>query len=186
MEETISITGSITFNSIDPFLTWNPSLYGNVYWTVIDSSDVWRPFIVLINSVNKMEPIGGTTKFNAFIIANGDVIYVPGDVFESKCPTNISKFPFDEQQCTLMFTVWGIPSAFMSLSSLKDQAELDYFSPHSVWKLLEYSTESEVKGAGTLFSLNIIIKRRALYYGVMVIAPTVWFALLKLPVESPT
>jgi hypothetical protein len=47
--------------------------------------------------------IGGETKFNAFIIDNGDVIYNPGDVFEAKCPTDISKFPFDEQQC--VFTV---------------------------------------------------------------------------------
>jgi hypothetical protein len=60
----------------------------------------------------------------------------------------------------------------------KDQAELVYFSPHSDWKLLEYSTESEDMGNGTLFSFNLRIKRRALYYGVMVIAPTVLFALL--------
>jgi hypothetical protein len=38
-------------------------------------------------------------------------------------------------------------------------AELAYFSPHSDWKLLEYSTESEVMDDGTLFSLNIRIKR---------------------------
>ena len=189
VEETISITGSFIFNWTDPFLAWNPSTYEYVYSTVIDSSDMWRPFIVLTNSVNKMEPIGGTTKFNAAIITNGEVVYSPGDVFESKCPTDISKFPFDEQQCILVFTAWGIQASFLSLSSLKDQAELVYFSPHSDWKLLEYSTESEVMGDGTLFSLKIRIKRRALYYGVMVIAPTVLFALLNplvflLPVES--
>jgi hypothetical protein len=47
-----------------------------------------------------MEPIGSKTKFNAFIIAKGDVIYSPGDIFEARCPTDISKFPFDEQQCS--------------------------------------------------------------------------------------
>jgi len=77
----------------------------------------------------------------------------------------------------------------MSLSSLKDQAELVYFSPHSDWKLLEYSTESEVMADDTWFSLNIRIKRRALYYVIIVIAPTVLFSLLNLlvfllPVES--
>ena len=103
VEETISITGSFNFNWTDPFLTWNPSLYGNIYWTVIDSSDMWVPFMVLTNNVNKMEPIGGDTKFNAFIIAHGDVIYSPGDVFEAKCPTDISKFPFDVHQCVFTF-----------------------------------------------------------------------------------
>jgi hypothetical protein len=31
VEETISIAGSFNFDWNDPFLTWNPSLYGNVY-----------------------------------------------------------------------------------------------------------------------------------------------------------
>jgi hypothetical protein len=69
VEETISITGSFKFNWTDPFLTWNPSVYGNMYWTIIDSSDMWLPFIVLTNSVHKMEPIGSETKCNAIIIA---------------------------------------------------------------------------------------------------------------------
>ena len=81
VEETISITGVFDFNWTDPFLAWNPSSYGHVYSTVIDSSDMWRPFIVLTNSVNKMEPIGGATKFNAGINANGDVIYI----FQEMC-----------------------------------------------------------------------------------------------------
>jgi hypothetical protein len=101
VEKTISITGAFDFNWTDPFLTWNPSLYGNVYWTVIDSSATWLPFIVQTNGVHKMEPIEGETKFNSFSITNGEVVYSPGDVFETRCPTDISKFPFDEQQCFL-------------------------------------------------------------------------------------
>ena len=189
VEETISITGSFNFDWNDPFLTWNPSLYGNVHWTIIDSSDMWLPFIVLINNVHKMEPIGSETKFNAFIIAKGDVIYSPGDIFEARCPTDISKFPFDKQQCSFTFTAWAIPKKALSLSSVKDQAALDYFYPNSDWTLLEYSTETIEDIYTNSFVFNLTIKRRALYYGVMVIAPTVLFALLNplvflLPVES--
>jgi hypothetical protein len=72
-----------------------------VYWTVIDSSATWLPFIVQTNGVHMMEPIEGETKFNSFSITNGEVVYSPGDVFETRCPTDISKFPFDEQQCFL-------------------------------------------------------------------------------------
>ena len=54
VDETISIAGSFNLNWTDPFLTWNPSLYGNVHWPVFDSSDMWVPFIVLTNIVNKM------------------------------------------------------------------------------------------------------------------------------------
>ena len=189
VDETISITGSFNFNWTDPFLAWNPTLYGNIYWTVIDSSDMWVPFMVLANNVNKMEPIGGETKFNAFIHANGDVIYSPGDIFEARCPTDISKFPFDKQKCSFTFIAWAITKNFLSLSSVKDRASLVYFFPHSDWTLLEYSTETIEDIFTDSFVFNLTIKRRALYYGVMVIAPTVLFALLNpfvflLPVDS--
>jgi hypothetical protein len=117
-------------------------------------------------------------------------VYTPGDVFEAKCPTDISKYPFDEQHCIFAFMAWAMPKYFICLSSVKDQAVLSYFYPHSDWTLLEYSTVAEDQGSNVdFYSFKIKIKRRALYYGVMVIAPTVLFALLNplvflLPVES--
>ena len=178
VEDTVSITGAFNFNWTDPFLAWTPSSYGNVYMTIIDSSDMWVPFIVLANSANKMEPIGGETKFKTFLLYTGDVTYVAGGNFEAKCPTDISKFPFDEQHCVVAFMAWGIPKQFITLSSLKNQAVIDDFFPHSSWRLLEYSTATEDINGISLFYLNLRIKRRAIYYGVMVIAPTVLFAML--------
>jgi hypothetical protein len=157
--------------------------------TIIDSSDMWVPFIVLANSAITMEPVGGGTKFKAFLLYTGDVIYGPARNFETKCPTDISKFPFDEQHCFVAFMAWGIPKQFIEFSSLKTQAVIDDFYPHSSWGLLEYSTATEDINGISLFYLNLRIKRRAMYYGVMIIAPTVLFALLNplvflLPVES--
>ena len=187
-EDTVSITGSFNFNWTDPFLAWNPSSYGNVYMTIIDS-DMCVPFIVLANSGNTMESVGGGTKFKAFLLYTGDVIYDPEDNFETKCPTYISKFPFDKQNCFVDFMAWGIPKQFITLSSLKSQAIIDDFYPHSSWRLLEYSTATEDINGISLFYINLRITGRAMYYGVMVIAPTVLFALLNplvflLPVES--
>ena len=136
-----------------------------------------------------IEPIGSETKFNAFIIAKGDVIYSPGDIFEARSPTDISKFPFHKQQCSFTLPAWAMPKNALSLSSVKDHAALDYFYPHSEWTLLEYSTETIEDIYTNSFVFNLTIKRRALYYRVMVIAPTVLFALLNplvflLPIES--
>ena len=136
-----------------------------------------------------MEPIGDGTKFKAFLLYTGDVIYGPGGNFERKCPTDISKFPFDEQHCFVACMTCGIPKQFITLSSIKTQAVIDDLHPHSSWRLLEYSTATEDIHGISFFYLNLRIKRRAMYYGVMVIAPTVLFALLNpfvflLPVES--
>ena len=84
---------------------------------------------------------------------------------------------------------WAAPKICLVLSANGDQAGLDYFYPHSDWVLQEYSTEVKEILFNTVFSFNLRIKRCALYYGVMVIAPTVLFALMNplvflLPVES--
>jgi hypothetical protein len=59
-----------------------------VYWPVFDSSDIWVPFIVLTNIVNKMEPIGGDTIFNAFIFPDGEAV----NGVEIKSNTTLSGF----------------------------------------------------------------------------------------------
>jgi hypothetical protein len=88
-----------------------------------------------------------------------------------------------------VLTAWALPNERLSLSSLYSQAELDYFHPHSDWTLLDYSTETDDEGGETNFYFELRIKRRTLYYGIMINAPTVLFALLNplvflLPVES--
>jgi hypothetical protein len=42
-----------------------------------------------------MEPIGSKTKFNAFIIAKGDVIYSPGDI--TNMTNTLTMYTYNEQ-----------------------------------------------------------------------------------------
>jgi hypothetical protein len=48
-----------------------------------------------------MQPIGHDITFRASIYSDGQVSYKPGGILQAKCPTDISKFPFDIQECTL-------------------------------------------------------------------------------------
>lgn len=107
---------------------------------------------MVTNSVHKMKPIGGDTNFNAFILPRGEVIYTPGDVFEAKYPSDISKFPV-EQKYPFSFMARAMPNYFIRLSSAKDQAELNFFYPHSNWTLLEYSTVAETRVVSRISTL---------------------------------
>lgn len=108
---------------------------------------------------------------------------------KAKCPTNVAKFPFDTQECNLFFFNWGIVKSKLTLSALSNQAKLDWYTPNSDWTLLEYSTFVEPYNDYSRFNVNIKIKRQPLYYAVMMILPTLLFALLNplvfvIPVES--
>jgi hypothetical protein len=54
-----------------------------------------------------MEGLGSKTSFYTSISYTGDVYYLPGDVIDITCPTDISKFPFDTQRCVVYVLAWG-------------------------------------------------------------------------------
>ena len=190
VEETISLTAAVGMNWTDPALKWNPTLYGNLYGTIINPKDLWLPQLFLINRVDSMDPVGDDTMFFPTIIYTGEVIYSPGGILKAKCPTDISKFPFDSQTCTLQLMPWGFIQANLLLTSNFDKAQLDFFSQHSDWNLLEYSTSIVNESLGySVLNVKLTFEREPLYFAVMIILPTLLFSLLNplvfvLPVES--
>ncbi|XP_071161147.1 acetylcholine receptor subunit beta-type acr-3-like [Mytilus edulis] len=181
--------GVMLLNWTDPALKWDYSSFDNLFALTIDPSDIWKPLMFLVNVADNMEPIGHGVTFYSTLTSTGDVYYSPGGIMKAKCPTNVAKFPFDTQECKLMFFNWGITNTTLTLSALSNQARLLWYTPNSDWTLLEYSTFVEVYNDYSTFNVKIKIKRQSLYYAVMMILPTLLFALLNplvfvIPVES--
>ena len=189
VDETISIMGVMLLNWTDPALKWDYVSFDNLYSITIDPSDIWKPLMFLVNVADNMEPIGHDVTFYSSLSYTGDVYYSPGGIMKAKCPTNVAKFPFDTQECNLVFFNWGITNTSLTLSALSNQARLYWYTPNSDWTLLEYSTFVETYNDYSTFNIKIRIKRQPLYYAVMMILPTLLFALLNplvfvIPVES--
>lgn len=189
VDEVIQLTGAIYVKWKDESLTWNPALYGNQYTIQVRTDNVWLPPLYIINRVDDMKSLGSDKLWFVTIESDGTVHYSPGEVFDAKCSTDISKFPFDTQTCILDMITWGYTSQFMAFNSTAAEANLVYYSPNSDWKLLKYSTYSGPYNHYTKFSIDVSIKRASLYYTVMVVLPTVLFALLNplvfvLPVDA--
>ncbi|XP_063427503.1 acetylcholine receptor subunit beta-type acr-3-like [Mytilus trossulus] len=181
--------GVMLLNWTDPALKWDSSSFDNLFALTIDPSDIWKPLMFLVNVADNMEPIGHGVTFYTTLTSTGDVYYSPGGIMKAKCPTNVAKFPFDTQECNLMFISWGISNTTLTLSALSNQARLYWYTPNSDWTLLEYSTFVEFYNEYSTFNVKIKIKRQSLYYAVMMILPTLLFALLNplvfvIPVES--
>jgi hypothetical protein len=107
---------------------------------IINSKKLWLPRIFLVSKIDSMKPVGHNMDSFTTIRSNGEVWYLPGGILVSKCPTNISKFPFDTQTCRLAFSSWGILSSNLILSSVYEKAVLKFFTPHSDWTLQECTT----------------------------------------------
>jgi hypothetical protein len=79
---------------------------------------MWIPELFLLNRVDTIQPIGHDITFRASIYSDGQVSYVPGGILQAKCPTDISKFPFDTQECTLEIIMRQDPRSVMDLSTV--------------------------------------------------------------------
>ena len=189
VDETMSLQVSSLLIWNDPSLSWNPGSYAGIDTTSVPSENIWIPPIFVVNRVDKMEGLGSKTSFYTSISYTGDVYYSPGDVIDITCPTDISKFPFDTQRCVVYVFAWGTNTNTLNFTSIEANAKLDYFSPNSDWTLQEHSTNVEEWHSQSVFKVTLQVKRQPLYYTVMVVTPTLLFAVLNplvflLPVES--
>jgi hypothetical protein len=189
VDDTMSLLVSSILIWNDPSLSWNPGSYAGIDTTSVPSENIWIPPIFVVNRVDKMEGLGSKTSFYTSISYTGDVYYSPGDVIDITCPTDISKFPFDTQRCVVYVFAWGTNTNTLNFTSIEANAKLDYFSPNSDWTLQEHSTNVEEWHSQSVFKVTLQVKRQPLYYTVMVVTPTLLFAVLNplvflLPVES--
>ncbi|CAC5400443.1 unnamed protein product [Mytilus coruscus] len=190
VDETISMTMGTTLTWKDPSLVWDPASYGNITSTTLDSNKIWTPLIFLLNSADNLKTIGSDAKFQCTVFNTGMVRHPPGGIILAKCPTDVSKFPFDTQICTLKIIPWGMPSFQVTLTSVYSEAQLGFYTPHSDWTLLERKTSTGITdGNYSAFYLNMKFKRQSLYFNILIIIPTLLFALLNplvfvLPVDA--
>ncbi|XP_063410528.1 acetylcholine receptor subunit beta-type lev-1-like [Mytilus trossulus] len=191
VEESLSLTGSFILRWHDPRLKWNPSSYSNMSMLIIDPINIWLPPLVIINRVDKFESIGDGKKFYLTVDSSGFVGHSPGDVLDVKCITDISKFPFDRQTCTLRLIPYGIQMPYILLKHLfkDEQCQFDYYTPNSDWTLEKCTQIIDNSIDHSNLYVIVQIKRQPLYYTIMVVFPTFLFGFLNplvfiVPVET--
>lgn len=76
---------------------------------LLPQNDVWKPTIVLANSVESLEELGDSS-YNIRAFNNGTMQWKLGIVATTGCFVDVSYYPFDKQSCTLDFAPWGYTS----------------------------------------------------------------------------
>ncbi|CAC5419572.1 CHRNA4 [Mytilus coruscus] len=171
-----SLTSSTWLTWLDSSLRWKPTDYKNITHITVSTDKVWFPKIVLLSDAHKLEPFGSTSLSKVRIYHNGYVEWSPSDVINSKCAANMRKFPFDEQQCSLIFFVWE-PSwqIYLKPSSVPYINKYETRSPDWIiqsWEVQNY------KYGNVSVAVMLNIKCEPLYYNIVVFTPKAVLALL--------
>jgi hypothetical protein len=88
----------------DPFLQWDPREFGGLTKVRIPTSSIYTPDIVLFNNADTRTD----EKPDALAILDSDgqiLSLPPPTMFRSTCAINIKYFPYDRQNCSLIFGI---------------------------------------------------------------------------------
>lgn len=82
-------------------LAWNTSEYHGIDLIRVPYNTVWLPDIVLENNIDGKFDVAYYA--NVLIGSDGSMYWLPPAIYRSTCAIEITYFPFDWQNCTLVF-----------------------------------------------------------------------------------
>ncbi|XP_040202781.1 acetylcholine receptor subunit epsilon isoform X2 [Rana temporaria] len=186
-EETMTTNVWLQLEWDDYRLTWNESDYGGVAVLRVSPDNVWLPDIVLENNVDGQFEVAYYA--NTLIHSNGYISWLPPAIFRSACPVVVTYFPFDWQNCTLVFRSKTYNAkevtlllAFGESGELLERVDIDpeAFTENGewaikhcpAWKYVNHRfTEDDLQYQEINFGL--VIQRKPLFYIVNIIVPCV-------------
>ncbi|KJH47826.1 Cation transporter family protein [Dictyocaulus viviparus] len=159
-------------------MRWDPRMYGDIKTIRVPPDKVWLPDIVLFNNADGNYLVSFYS--NVVVEYTGEMLWVPPAVYKSSCIIDVEYFPFDEQVCSLTFGSWTFKKDEVQISYLmgKQQVELNDYSFSGIWDVMEVPgllIENRSK-----ISYQIRIRRKTLFYTVILIMPTVLMAFLSM------
>lgn len=189
-ESKIGMVGSLSAEWFDSRLRWDPANFGgDLYETSLFVSDIWAPYLILINPFGKLQPIF-SGELSSRIDANGKVSSLAPQLFESTCDADVTYYPFDSQSCTLRFYVPGYYTADILLRPVSSSFDMQLYEENGLWSVT--STRSYYHVNVFQFEelrLEINMRRRTTYYVAGLLLPICLMNFIQvlvfiLPVES--
>ncbi|RWS25326.1 nicotinic acetylcholine receptor subunit beta3-like protein, partial [Leptotrombidium deliense] len=88
----------------DEHLSWDPKSYGGLRRTFFDFTEIWKPDLILWNygiSLTRKDDFDKPViRVNYKGVARAGI----NDIFEIRCPMDLTQFPYDTQRCDIWFT----------------------------------------------------------------------------------
>ncbi|KAH3886467.1 acetylcholine receptor subunit beta-like 1 [Dreissena polymorpha] len=176
----LKTTGFLDVKWNDTSLNWTWNGDANTlsfyHWP---QNEVWKPDLTLKNSFLNYKSLGDSS----LLVENnytGEMTWHPFQVFESTCSFDITYFPFDIQNCDLIFTSWSYTKTQLNLQVGTNGLNLAYYEANSDWDLKSVSWSSSEGADETSVTFSIKIKRKPLYVLVTIVLPIIFLCILDL------
>ncbi|XP_059558458.1 acetylcholine receptor subunit gamma [Myotis daubentonii] len=185
-EEALTTNVWIEMQWCDYRLRWDPQDYEGLWVLRVPSTMVWRPDVVLENNVDGVFEVA--LYCNVLVSPDGCVYWLPPAIFRSSCPVSVTYFPFDWQNCSLIFQSQTYSTNEINLQlSQEDGQTIEWifidpeaFTENGEWAIrhrpakmfLDAGAPAEEAGHQKVV-FYLLIQRKPLFYVINIIAPCV-------------
>ncbi|KAF7205886.1 acetylcholine receptor subunit epsilon [Nothobranchius furzeri] len=183
-EETLTTNVWIEIQWSDHRLTWNSSKYYGIKVIRVPYNTVWLPDIVLENNIDGKFDVAYYA--NVLISSDGWMYWLPPAIYRSTCAIEITYFPFDYQNCTLVFRSQTYSANELDLIlGVEDEVPIEWvhidpaaFTENGEWAIVHRPARKMINKRYTPDDLeyqeivfNLVIQRKPLFYIINVILP---------------
>lgn len=187
VQQKLTITAFLVMFWIDEHLQWTPASYGGITQLYIPQNKIWKPDIALQNGFQKLQELGSSFILTR-VTNDGNVMWMPYEVFETTCNMDISNYPFDQQKCDLKFVVWSYNIAEVNITTGGSEVLLQVTS-NGEWDIIGASKNSDLYGSEARVTFSLTFSRKPLYVMLNIVLPVIFLSVLNnavfmLPADS--
>ncbi|XP_022079218.1 neuronal acetylcholine receptor subunit alpha-6-like [Acanthaster planci] len=167
-------------------IRWDPQKYGNLRYLSLAMDEIWTPKLLLTNTASeKVENPVQESIFRALLSWDGHVTLEGPIIHITSCRMQLSEFPFDRQNCSLVFSTQNMPMPIVNLR-LGPEVRIDATETTSQWRTLTLRGEAHSQTfkyltyPKVLFSLEV--ERLPYHYLLNIALPSAVITLISLGV----
>ncbi|XP_057312193.1 neuronal acetylcholine receptor subunit alpha-3-like isoform X2 [Hydractinia symbiolongicarpus] len=160
-------------------LAWKRKDYNNVTEVIMPKSKLWTPPVQLLNEASRIHGEILEPKFEETVklTYDGTCLLYFSQFFKSTCEIDVSKFPFDDQTCTIDFGSWSMDSTLLKLTALNGSAIGKDYKQNGEWEMtkatlrdLEDKYEIQEK-FHSIIRLELHIERKHFFFVMNLVVP---------------
>ena len=153
-------------------MRWNKSEHGGINDVLFSPYDIWIPELGILNSVQSNWEIPVQSSMKVSMQHSGETSWHTGTTLETTCPIDISKYPFDVQQCEITIgNLNGQSDDVVYIRSAEEGVSLITYEENDSWSVLTTGSSAQSLHGHTQLCLKLTLKRRPVYYLLSIIIP---------------
>ncbi|XP_012515385.1 PREDICTED: acetylcholine receptor subunit epsilon isoform X1 [Propithecus coquereli] len=186
-EETLTTSVWIGIDWQDYRLNYSKDDFGGIETLWVPSELVWLPGIVLENNIDGQFDVAYYA--NVLVYEGGSVTWLPPAIYRSTCTVVVTYFPFDWQNCSLIFRSQTYNAKEVEFTFAVDDngepiskidIDTEAFTENGEWAIdfcpgvIRHHDSSSADSPGeTDVIYTLIIRRKPLFYVINIIVPCV-------------